>query len=99
MMLTLRSFFLLLVLVALGGCEIIRVQFKDPITTSVLLEKGSVADVSNQLGAINTNLEEARRDFKTLVTYVTGGGGILTFLGLTSTGGYFVVKKRRKRKD
>lgn len=94
-----RLLFLLTASIALGGCEIIRVQLRNPITTSVVLVAGSLDPIEEKLGAIDANLTDAKADFKTLVTYITGGGGIAAFLGLTGTGSYFYIRKRRKNGD
>ena len=83
-------------LVMLGGCEIIRVQLRNPITTSVVLEEGSLDPLVEQLSAIDANLTDAKADFKTLVTWATGGGGIAAFLGLSGGGGYIYMRKRKK---
>ncbi len=79
----------LLVLVMLAGCEIIRVQLRSPITTSVMLEKGS-------LDPIVGKLDDIHADFKTVVTWLTGGGGVAAFLTLSGTGGYVWMRKRKK---
>lgn len=89
--------FLLTALIALGGCEIIRVQLRNPITTSVVLEAGSLDPIVEKLGAIDANLTDAKEDFKTLVTWITGGGGALAFLGLSGGGGYVYLRKRSKK--
>ena len=87
----------LLALVALSGCEIIRVRLHNPITTSVVLVAGSLDPIEEKLGAIDANLTDAKEDFKVLVAWITGGGGIAAFLGLSGGGGYMYLRKRGKK--
>lgn len=87
---------LILALLLLGGCEIIRIQLRDPITTSVMLVEGSLDPIENILTKMDSNLTDAKDDFKTLVTWVTGGGGAVAFLSLSGGGGYMWLRKRKK---
>lgn len=90
---------LLLMLLLLTGCEIIRVQLRNPITTSVMLEPGSLDPLVDKLAAIDANLTDAKADFKVFVTWISSGGGVAAFLGLSGTGGYMWVRKRKKNGD
>lgn len=83
-------------MIFLGGCEIIRVQLRNPITTSVMLEEGSLDPIETELAAINANLTEGNDYIQKIVLWVTGGGGTLAVLGLSGTGGYMWVRKRKK---
>ena len=90
---------LLLLVIFLGGCEIIRVQLKSPITTSVMLEPGSLDPLENELSAINASITGVAQDIKTFVTWLGGGGGVAAFLGLSGGGGYIYMRKRKKNGD
>ncbi len=90
---------LALVMLMLGGCEIIRVQLRNPITTSVMLEPGSLDPIEDKLEDINANLTEGMDNIKKIALWITGSGGGLAILSLSGGGGYMWLRKRKKNGD